>query len=433
MAAAVLIISSLDTRAEEVGFLKSEMERRGYSVMLLDISMRGQFTAKADITCDAVAEAGGSNIADIKTGSRSRDENTAIMVKGAIKKTLDLLNSGKISGIIGIGGTSNTAMSTWIMQAMPFGIPKFMVSSGAAIPRYAGGFFGSSDITIMSSPVEINGLNPLTENILLRAAGAICGMVEAGSTAVIEDLKCTGKSLIPMTQYQYSEGCCKLVAEALENRQFTVIPFHADGVGDKAMEKLVSDGVFDAVIDIVPAGLSEELLGGNRAAGPARLEAAGKYGIPQIITPCGFDMLSCGPLQRKDNNDALWVSRNIASRKYYVQDAYRVQARTTADELRIVARAMTTKLNAATGSVIILLPMQGWSLLSVKGQPLYDPEADAAFIDELRQAVRPNIEIREFDLPLNSSEFAGKIVDAFLELVKPKQRLPYRKISRGNS
>ena len=162
----------------------------------------------------------------------------------------------------------------------------------------------------------------------------------------------------------------------MEERGFEVIPFHAQGVGDRAMEELIGEGVFQGVVDIVPAGVGEELLGGNRAAGPKRLESAGKMGIPQIITPCGFDMLSCGPLERGDRGDPLWVSRGIKNRKYFVPDAFRVQARTTSDELREIAKEVARKLNQSKGPVIILIPLKGWSSLDQEGMPLYDPDAD---------------------------------------------------------
>lgn len=420
MSGSIVIVSSLDTKGQEVKFLKDMIERKGHQTILLDMSMRGEPQIPADIPCEEVARAAGTSIQEIRSSVKSRAEITSRMIQGAILKVMELYQGGKLRGIVGVGGVSNTAIGTDIMKALPFGIPKLMVSSGAAMPSYAGGFFGSSDIAILSSVVDMAGLHELSKSILTRAAGAICGMVESGASSVMEALKQTEKPLVALTQFQYSEVCCDLIRQYLEERGFDVIPCHADGVGDRAMEKLLDQGIFDGVIDIVPGGWSEQLLGGNRAAGTDRLEGAVKRGIPQVITPCGFDMISCGPLQRKDRNDPLWTARNIASRNYFVQDSYRVQARTNVDELRLIAKTLVEKLNKTKGPVRFLIPLKGWSSLSVEKQPLYDPEADQEFVEELKKGLKPEIEVRELDLPLNTPEFAKAVVEAFEEIMSIK-------------
>jgi uncharacterized protein (UPF0261 family) len=189
------------------------------------------------------------------------------------------------------------------------------------------------------------------------------------------------------------------------------------------MEELIGDGLFEGVMDIVPAGVSEELLGGNRAAGPNRLERAGQKGIPQLITPCGFDMLSCGPLERADRGDLLWVSKNIKNRKLFIPDAFRVQARTTPQELKEIAGEVARKLNRSRGPVIILIPLKGWSSLDKEGMPLYDAEADQAFVNELKVHLNPNIPLIELDLHLNTREFAEEAVKRFINLYKANKSL----------
>ena len=419
MSKSILIISSLDTKGKEVEFLKGLIEQKGQRTIVLDMSTGGEKSLiKADITCEEIAKAGGSSTEGIKSSTRARYEITALMTDGAIKKVLELYQAGKIAGVVGVGGVSNTTVATNIMKALPFGVPKLMVSSGAAMPSYAGGFFGASDIAIMSSVVDMAGLHELSRSVLIRAAGAICGMVETGADAVIDSLKESKIPLVAMTEFHYSDMCCNLVGKYLEERGYKIIPCHAQGVGDRAMDRLLGQGLFDGVVDIVPSGLSEELLGGNRAAGPDRLEAAGKMGIPQIITPCGFEMISCGPLKRKDSGDPLWLSRNLADRNYYLHDAYRVQARTNAEELRLVAKTMAEKLNKAKGPVKILIPNRGWSTLSVKGQPLHDPGTDKVFVDELKNHLKPEIELRELDVHLNTGEFALAVVETFDKMMK---------------
>lgn len=416
----ILIVSSLDTKGQEVIFLKELIEQKGHQTILLDMGRPGERYIPSDIPCEEVAKAGGISIHELSASTKSRDEIVSLMTKGAIKKTLELFQSNKCAGIIGVGGVSNTTMATTIMKALPFGVPKLMVSSGAAMPSYAGGFFGASDIAILSSVVDMAGLHELSKSILGRAAGAMCGMVETGSNAVMDSLKQTKIPLIAMTEFHYSDLCCKFIREYLEEKGYKVIPCHAQGVGDRAMDKLLAQGIFDGVIDIVPSGLSEELFGGNRAAGPDRLEAAGKRGIPQIITPCGFEMISCGPLKRKDSGDPLWISRNLASRRYYLHDAYRVQARTNADELKVVAKTVAEKLNKAKGPVKFMIPTKGWSTLSVEGQPLYNPDNDKVFVDELAKHLKPEIEVKKPEVHLNTPEFAMDVVKTFDEMMKEK-------------
>jgi uncharacterized protein (UPF0261 family) len=329
----IVLISTLDTKGSEAAFLKKLIEERGHRVVLLDTNTGGEPSVPSDISANEIAKSAGWNIEEVRK-IKDTAKVSSIMIEGAIKKVESLLEKKELDGIISFGGASNTAIATSIMKYLPFGIPKVMLSSTAAMPAYAGGYFGTKDITMIHSVVDIAGLNPLVEDVLKRAAGAICGMVEMKEGPHSLTRSSQKKNLVALTEFKFSEECCFYIRHLLEEKGFEVIPFHAQGTGDRAMEELIGDGFFHGVMDIVPAGVGEELLGGNRAAGPNRLESAGKIGIPQIITPCGFDMLSCGPLERGDRGDPLWASKGIKNRKLFIPDAFRVQARTTSQELK---------------------------------------------------------------------------------------------------
>lgn len=404
----IVIVCSLDTKGEPAQFLKERIDARGHQTILLDVNMGGKATVPADISARTVAQAGGGDIDKIRTSKRTGDV-TPIMIRGAILKVRELLDAGRLDGIIAFGGASNTTVATSIMKALPFGIPKFMVSSAASMPAYAARYIGTRDITMMHSVVDIARLNDLSRNVLERAAGGICGMVEASTGPVRPK---STRPIVAITEFRFSEGCSRYAQQYLEERGYEVIPIHAQGIGDRAMEELIDQGVFDAVLDLVPAGVSEYLLGGNRAAGATRLEAAGRRGIPQVVTPCGFDMISCGPLERKDLGDPLWRSRQLAERKIYIPDKYRVEARTSADELREIAQVVAGKLNQAQGPVTFLIPTGGWSTLSVKGVSLYDPEVDAVFAPALRDHLEAGVQVTEVATYLNAPEFARAAVDA---------------------
>ena len=420
-----MIISTLDTKGSEAAFLKNLIEVRGYRVVLLDANTGGEPSIRPDISAAEVAEAAGWDIRQVRE-QKDTEKTSSIMIQGAIKKVRSFLEKGELDGILSFGGASNTAIATAIMKSLPFGIPKVMLSSTAAMPAYAGGYFGTKDITMIHSVVDIAGLNPLVEVVLRRAAGAICGMVETEQGLQSLRTPSQKKALIALTEFKFSEECCSHIRHLLEEKGFEVIPFHAQGTGDRAMEELIGEGIFQGVIDVVPAGVGEELLGGNRAAGSNRLESAGRLGIPQVITPCGFDMLSCGPLERGDRGDPLWIAKGIKKRKLFIPDAFRVQARTTSQELRGVAREVARKLNQSKGPVTVLIPLKGWSSLDKEGMPLYDAEADRAFVQELKVCLNPNIPLVEFDLHLNTREFAVEAVNQFIALYEAN---PVRKYS----
>src|SRR4030043_1448488 len=418
----IALLSTLDAKGSEAAFLKTLIQERGHRVILLDINTGGNASLIPDISAKEVADAAGWDIEEIRK-MKDPGKASSIIIEGAIKKIRSLFEKGDLDGIVSFGGASNTAIATAIMKSLPFGIPKVMLSSTAAMPAYAGGYFGTKDIAMIHSVVDIAGLNPLVEDLLKRAAGAICGMVEMRGSPGSLSKSFQEKNLIALTEFKFSEECCSHIRRLLEDRGFEVIPFHAQGTGDRAMEELIGDGLFQGVMDIVPAGVGEELLGGNRAAGPNRLENAGQMGIPQIITPCGFDMLSCGPMERGDRGDPLWVSKDIKNRKLFIPDTFRVQARTTSQELREIAREVGRKLNQSKGPVAILIPLKGWSSLDKEGMPLYDPGADQAFLDELRIHLTKKISLIELHPHLNTREFAEEAVNQFMKLYKAKKSL----------
>jgi uncharacterized protein (UPF0261 family) len=404
----IVILSTLDTKGKEAQVLKNLIEARGFKTLLMDTSIGGEPAIPPDIPSEEVASAGGGNITEIRA-SRNTGEVTPIMIRGASLKVRQLLAEGRLGGIIAFGGASNTTSATSVMKALPFGIPKLMVSSTASMPAYAAKYIGTKDITMMHSVVDISGINDLTKAVLARAAGGICGMVDASDGPV---KPVSASPLIALTTFKFAEECGQRCMELLEGKGYTVIPFHAQGIGDSAMEELIGQGLFQGVMDLVPAGVLEELLGGNRASGPHRLEAAGRVGIPQVITPCGFDMLSCGPLSRREKGDPLWTALELSKRKIFIPDEFRVQARTSADELQKVAALVAQKLNQAKGPTRFFLPRKGWSTLSVEGADLYEPETDAVFGHALRERLRPDIEVSELDMELNSAEFAEALVAA---------------------
>jgi uncharacterized protein (UPF0261 family) len=415
---AIAVCGMLDEREEGLRTIKEQIEKIGHETVLIDFSIgTGGIAAslKADITCDEVARAGGMSIDKIReTLAREREKATSAMSDGLVKKVLELYESGKLQGIITVAGLTGTVMSLPALKALPFGFPKLLISTGAALPAYAGRlsqFFSVRDITVMHSVVDTVGSNPLVRTLMVNGAGAICGMVESHQPPRKE-----AKPSIAITEFGFCDKGAHYVREYLE-KDYNFISFNAQGLGDRAVEDLVGQGLFEGFVDMMPANLGEYMLGGNRAAGPDRLEAACNQGIPYILTPCGFDMISCGPVERKDKNDPLWVSRKLAERKMLVQDAMRVQARTSVDEVRMIAKAVAEKLNKHKNRKLVkfIVPTRGYSSLSVEGGALYEPNTDRAFVDELRKNLEPEIQVIEVDTHINTPEFGQAVGEALRE------------------
>jgi len=251
----------------------------------------------------------------------------------------------------------------------------------------------------------------------VNGANAICGMVEG-----MEPLKKEKKPSIALTEFGFCEKGAHYVRELLEG-EYDLISFHATGIGDRAAVDLVSQGFFEAFVDLVPGSFSEYLFGGNRASGPNRLDAALQTSVPYILAPCGFDMISCGPIERRDKGDPLWVSRKLAERKLLIQDAMRVQARTTAEEMETIAKAVAEKLNQYPNKNLLkfMIPQKGFSSLSIEGGALYDPVADKAFVGALRKYLDPGIKIVEVNTDINNSQFAQALVEVLKELLKSRR------------
>lgn len=401
----ILIVSTLNTKGAETFYLRDIISRLGAAPVVLDISMRpSEGTAAADISPDEVARAAGSTMEEILASSE-RAKNTAIMTSGAVITALGMLKEGRLDGIIGIGGSTGSLMATDVMRALPFGVPKLMVSSTAALPGMSTKYIDTGDIALMHSVVEIAGLGDVLKNVIDRAARGICAMADAA--ALPSRQKGGGKKAVAISMLGPCDKCAGAVRLALEAKDYQVTGFSAAGIGDRAMEAMVSQGLFDAVIDLAPGAVMEHLVGGMRDAGPHRMEAAGKAGIPQIISTCGVNHIT--PPKSKYTED------HKARRKYDI-DRFRTWLRASPDELKAAARVFAEKLNGALGPVKVIIPMKGWSSVDVPGSATYDPDEDRYFVDELRKHSEAKIEIIEIDANMEEPVFAQSVISAGVEL-----------------
>jgi uncharacterized protein (UPF0261 family) len=397
MSRTILLIGTHDTKGPECGYVRGEMEQRGHRVMTMDVGVLADPPTSVEIPASAVAEAGGRSIEALREDS-DRGAALEVMRRGAVAVAARLHAEGSIDGVIGLGGSGGTAIASAAMQALPIGLPKLMVStvaSGDVSP-----YVGLKDVTMMYSVVDIAGLNRLSRRILANAAGAISGMVEQAAPAE-ED-----KPMVAATMFGVTTPCVERVRERLASAGYEVLVFHATGSGGRAMEALIEDGYFVGVADVTTTEWCDELVGGVLTAGPHRLEAAARRGVPQVV--------SCGALDMVNFWARDTVPDKFRDRDFYVHNANVTLMRTTPQECAELGRIIAEKLNRATGSTQLLIPLRGVSAIDRPGQPFYDPEADEALFEALRAHVRPPIELVALDHHINDPEFADAVASALI-------------------
>lgn len=317
----IAIVGMLDEREEALRVIKDRIEQRGHRTLLMDITVgTGAIvpTLKADVSCQELIELAEKALREAGGSAPGKKETvTSLMAIGLTEKILALHKTGELQGIIAITGMTGALISLPAMKALPFGIPKLLISGATALPVHAGQFanyFALKDITVMHAVVDTVGMNTLVETLAINGANAISGMVEGGGIS-----RKSNKPPVAITEFGFCDKGAHYIRELLK-KDNDVVSFHATGIGDKAAMELVAQGVFKAFIDLVPGAFSEHLLGGNRGiAGPNRLDVASELPIPYIFCPGGFDIISCGPYERKDGNDPLWTTRKLAERKLYIQ------------------------------------------------------------------------------------------------------------------
>jgi uncharacterized protein (UPF0261 family) len=399
----VLLIGTLDTKGEEYAFVRDLIEARGVRTFVIDLGIVGEPRIKPQIGADAVARAGGSSLNAIRE-KRDRGAAVDVMLAGARALTREAFAAGSFDGVLGLGGGGGTAMITAAMRELPAGVPKVMVStmaSGNTAP-----YVDVKDITMMYSVVDIAGLNPLSRRVLANAAGAIVGMVTQDVPAAKD------RPLIAATMFGVTTPCVTAARERLENAGYDVLVFHATGSGGRAMEGLIDDGWFAGVLDVTTTEWADEVVGGVLTAGPDRLSAAGRKGVPQVVSVGALDMVNFGAPET--------MPPQFRERRLYRHNPTVTLMRTTADECREIGGRIARQLNRATGPVVVLLPMRGVSMIDREGQPFHDADADSALFASLCQQLRKDIRVRELDAHINDPEFAHALADELLALLPDK-------------
>jgi len=398
----IAILGALDTKGQEYAFLKTEIEKRGCRTLVVNVGVIGEPLFTPDIPSDEVAEAGGERLAEL-IAQRDRGEAMQVMTRGAAVVVKRLYEAGELDGIISMGGGGGTIIGTSAMRALPVGFPKLMVSTIASGDTSA--YVGTTDITMMPSIVDVAGLNRISRTIFTNAAGAICGMVLGEVAPAVEE-----KPLIAATMFGNTTRAVDNARQIMEANGYEVLIFHATGTGGRAMESLIESVYFTGVLDITTTEWADEVCGGVLSAGPHRLEAAAKKGVPQVVTPACIDMCN------------FWAPETIpakySERLFYNWNPNITLMRTNIAENQQMGKIFAEKLNMAQGPLTVLIPLGGFSEVDFPGKPFWWPEANQAFVDELRQHLRPDIPVEISDKDVNHPEFSSRVAEKLLEFLK---------------
>lgn len=398
----ILLVGTVDTKADELLYMKGCIEAGGGHAIVMDVGVLGEPAFPPDVTKHDVARAAGTGIDAI---AALGDENAAMtkMAEGAVRIALDLHAQGRVHGVLALGGTMGTDLALDVTAALPLGLPKFVVSTVAfshLIPpeRLA------PDLMMILWAGGLYGLNGICRSILGQAAGAVlgaCRTVEAPSGA---------RPVVAMTSL--GKSCLSYMVALkpeLERRGYEVAVFHCTGMGGRAMESLAAQGRFVAVLDLCMQEVGNETHGSIVTSGSDRLEAAGRRGVPQIVAPGGLDMI--------DMQSWRPVPEAYADRPYHAHNRLIASVLMNPEERRAAARTVTGKLAKAAGPVAFVLPTGGIEAWDRPGEPLNDPAGLHAFCTEMRSTMPASVRFEEVDAHINDAAFSDAVLRIFDEWV----------------
>lgn len=398
--ATVAIVGTFDTKGQEFNFCRELFIRHGIDTLMIHAGT-SPATVAVDIDGSDVAAAGGSELSRL---TEDRGRAMAAMTLGVKAIISALYADGKIDGVFSLGGSGGTALATAGMRALPVGVPKVMVSTmaGGTVSEYV----GTSDIVMIPSIVDVQGLNSILQTVLRNAVGAMTGMLSV-EKGVSSDLK----PHIAATMFGVTTPCVSTAQQYLEERGYEVVVFHATGAGGKSMEQLIRDGYFVGVLDITATEWCDELFGGILAAGPHRHEAAIDAGVPQVVSVGALDMVNFGSPDT--------VPAHYRGRTLYPHNPQITLMRTTSEENTQLGEKLAEKLNRATQPTRLLLPLKGVSAIAVEGGPFYDREADEALFDALQKSIdNEHVAVQTFDTDINDPAFAEAAAQALIDLIE---------------
>jgi uncharacterized protein (UPF0261 family)/ABC-type branched-subunit amino acid transport system ATPase component len=397
------VVGTFDTKGAELTFLNNSLKRLGVKTVTVDLST-SERPSPADISPAEVARHHPGGERAVFIGDRG-----AAVTAMAEAAARFIRTQRDVGGIISAGGSGGTALATSAMRALPIGVPKFMVSTVASgdVSRYV----GPSDITMMYSVTDVQGINSISEQVLSNAAHALAGMVAHQRR---DDQRASMKPAIGLTMFGLTTPCVQAVTAALRDR-YDCLVFHATGTGGQSMEKLVDSHLLTGIIDATTTEVADHLVGGVFSAGPDRFGAIIRTRVPYVG--------SCGALDMVNFYARETVPARFSGRKFYIHNPNVTLMRTTPDENEAMGMFIAERLNRMEGPVRFLIPEGGVSGLDAPGQPFYDPTANRVLFSTIERMFVPTPRRRLIKLPhhINDRPFAEALVRNFLDVVETTQ------------
>lgn len=397
----VLLIITQDTKEEEARFMRRTLEAAGVSVIHLDPSIR-RTVGGAEISPEAIAGAAGMTIEAVRAlGHEGKCQ--AVMIDGALKLALETHAQTPLSGIISIGGSMGTSLSTAIMRAFPYGLPKLMVSTMAS--GFTAPYVGVKDIAMLNAVTDIAGINSISRDVFRNAALAMAGMAKGYDPAQRSD-----RPLVLMTTLGTTEKSTRRIREALEADGCEVMVFHSSGAGGPTLDSIAAERDVALVLDLSVTEIVDHLHNGLANSGPDRGKAGLARGIPTIFAPGNADFIIAGPI---DDAEA-----RFPGKRYHIHNAALTAVRTGIDELKPVADHLAAMVAEAKGPVRLFVPLKGFSNHDSPEGHLHDLSVPGPFADYLRQVMPDGVPVETIDAHFNDVEFSDAITAAARAMMK---------------
>ena len=400
MAGRIAVIGALDTKGDEFLFVKKEIEKQGYTALVINVGIVDDPGFEPEVSADTVARAADSSLAILKDKS---DRGLAIetMAKGIGQVITDLYSADRIQAVISMGGSAGTEIGTAGMRALPLGVPKVMVStlaSGDTRP-----YVGTRDIVMVPSIVDVAGINRISARVYASAVGAVIGMLETSAPKIEE------KPILAASMFGNTTPVVNRCRSIMEDNGYEFIIFHQVGTPE-TLESLVADGYISGVLDITTTEWADEITGGVLAGGPDRYDIVSEMGIPQVVAPGCVDMANFWARET--------VPKRYGDRRIY-QWAHNITLmRTTPEENAAIGRILAEKANRSSGPVAFFLPLKGVSMLDAPDKEFWWPEADQALYEAIKDHLKSDIPVYELDCNINDVEFADAVANKMLEFLK---------------